>query len=201
MEQIRVAIQQARICIVDLTGNNPNVMFELGLAQAAGKETVLLCQDIAQLPFDVRGQRVIKYKGDGVDAQLALRAAIRAVLTGDKLRKAELLFSDGHFRAAILEAAIVLDGGLRRLALNQPGDSPYARARLLSPTNMPLTHVLNHLSTKKTITAEFRDVLLKAVQVRNRAVHEQKEPTKEEASLILSATKEFASCFPDVFEA
>src|SRR5882724_7095824 len=82
IEQIRVAIQQAQLCVVDLTGKNANVMFELGLAQAAGKPTVLLSQDLSQLPFDVRSQRVIKYDGSNPQAaQGHLRNALKTVLS------------------------------------------------------------------------------------------------------------------------
>jgi hypothetical protein len=201
MEQIRVAIQQARLCVVVLTENNPNVMFELGLAQAAGKATVLLCEDITQVPFDLRAHRVITYKGDGLEALDSLRCAIRAVLTGDKLRKAETLFGNGHFRGAILEAAIVLDGGLRRVALKHADDSDYGRARLRSPAHMSLGQLLNHLSVRHVVVdSDFLRLLEDAVTTRNHAVHDQREPTHEEAAVVIKAAKEFAVRFPEEFE-
>lgn len=200
MEQIRVAIQQARLCVVVLTGNNPNVMFELGLAQAAGKATVLLCEDITQVPFDLRAHRVITYKGDGLQALDSLRSAIRAVLTGDKLRKAEGLFGNDHFRGAILEAAIVLDGGLRRVALKHADDSEYGRARLRSAAHMSLGQLLNHLSLKHVLDSDFLQLLRDAVAIRNHAVHDQREPTHEEAAAVIKAAKEFAVRFPEEFE-
>jgi hypothetical protein len=64
MEQIRSAIQQSRICVADLTGRNPNVLYELGIAQTLGKPTVLLTQDMSDVPFDLRNLRVLVYGKD-----------------------------------------------------------------------------------------------------------------------------------------
>jgi hypothetical protein len=50
-EQIRTAVQQSRLCIADLTGSNPNVLYEVGYARAAGKPLVLLAEEASTLPF------------------------------------------------------------------------------------------------------------------------------------------------------
>jgi hypothetical protein len=47
--------------LADLTDKNPNVYYELGLAHAARKPVLLLTQDIEDVPFDLRGLRVITY--------------------------------------------------------------------------------------------------------------------------------------------
>jgi nucleoside 2-deoxyribosyltransferase len=49
------------ICIVDLTGNNPNVMWEMGYAMALGKPLVVITQNISALPFDVREMQSLEY--------------------------------------------------------------------------------------------------------------------------------------------
>lgn len=49
------------VMIADLTGANANVTYEVGLADAIGREVVLLCQD-TEVPFDFLGQRLIVYK-------------------------------------------------------------------------------------------------------------------------------------------
>lgn len=61
IDQIFESIARAGLIVADLTGRNQNVMYELGLAQAMGKETLLLAQDIGEVPFDVRHQRVFVY--------------------------------------------------------------------------------------------------------------------------------------------
>lgn len=61
IDQIFESIARAGLIVGDLTGRNQNVMYELGLAKAMGKETLLLAQDLAEVPFDVRHQRVLVY--------------------------------------------------------------------------------------------------------------------------------------------
>jgi nucleoside 2-deoxyribosyltransferase len=46
VDQIWHGINQAKVCIADVTGRNPNVMYELGLAHAAGKPVVQIVQDV-----------------------------------------------------------------------------------------------------------------------------------------------------------
>lgn len=54
-------ITTCRIALADLTGRNPNVFYELGLAHAATKPVLLLTQDIQDVPFDLRQLRIINY--------------------------------------------------------------------------------------------------------------------------------------------
>lgn len=51
----------ADLVIADLTGLNPNVMYELGLAHAFTRPTVIITQDLNSLPFDLKPYRVIDY--------------------------------------------------------------------------------------------------------------------------------------------
>lgn len=73
------AITNADLIIADITGNNPNVMYELGFAQSAGKPIVLICQNAIQIPFDVADWRVIVYDRGRLlrDLQPQLAAAFR----------------------------------------------------------------------------------------------------------------------------
>ena len=41
------------LIIADLTGANPNVFYELGVAHALGKPVILITQNIDKLPFDL----------------------------------------------------------------------------------------------------------------------------------------------------
>ncbi len=49
------------IIVADLTSLNPNVFYELGIAHALRKPTILLTQSIEELPFDLRSYRVVSY--------------------------------------------------------------------------------------------------------------------------------------------
>ncbi|MEM1309807.1 MAG: hypothetical protein AAGF98_10035 [Cyanobacteria bacterium P01_H01_bin.153] len=55
------AISESDLIIADLTSANPNVYYELGLAHAFDKPTILLYQDIDEIPFDLRSYRIITY--------------------------------------------------------------------------------------------------------------------------------------------
>ena len=61
IDQIFESIAKSGLIIADLSGRNQNVIYELGLANAMGKETLLLSQDIQDVPFDVRHRRVLLY--------------------------------------------------------------------------------------------------------------------------------------------
>jgi hypothetical protein len=63
MEDILRGIGEAEVVIADLTGANPNVFYELGIAHTVREpDTVLmLTQDIATVPFDLRPFRCIEY--------------------------------------------------------------------------------------------------------------------------------------------
>jgi nucleoside 2-deoxyribosyltransferase len=60
-DDIHNSIRSASICVSELTGNNPNVMWETGYAMALGKPTILIAQDIGDLPFDLKVHRVVPY--------------------------------------------------------------------------------------------------------------------------------------------
>jgi len=55
-------VVSARVLIADLTGKNPNVFYELGLAHAARKPVLLLTRSMEDVPFDLRALRVILYE-------------------------------------------------------------------------------------------------------------------------------------------
>jgi hypothetical protein len=59
---VKRKIDACAVVVADLSFINPNVYLEVGYAWGRGKPTVLLIQDGQELPFDVRGQRCLKYK-------------------------------------------------------------------------------------------------------------------------------------------
>lgn len=61
LKDIVHGIAESDLIIADLTGSNPNVYYELGLAHGLRKAVILLTQDIQDLPFDLRSYRVIRY--------------------------------------------------------------------------------------------------------------------------------------------
>jgi len=82
-DQIVQAIETADILIAEITGANPNVMWELGYAQALGKPVVILNQAVVDSPFDLRDWRQVIYSASPTDADtrniaLYIRGAVEA---------------------------------------------------------------------------------------------------------------------------
>lgn len=62
MDKIREQILRADLIIGDVTGGNPNVFYELGLAHAHGKPIIFLTQDSPDTaPVDIRQFEFIQY--------------------------------------------------------------------------------------------------------------------------------------------
>lgn len=61
MEQIWERIKKASVLVAELTGKNPNVFYELGLAHAHGKPVILITGSLEDVPFDLRHVRIITY--------------------------------------------------------------------------------------------------------------------------------------------
>jgi hypothetical protein len=56
------------ICVVVLTGMNPNVLYELAIAHAAARPVVLLIQKGEEPPFDLKDHRYVEYDVGNVKA-------------------------------------------------------------------------------------------------------------------------------------
>jgi hypothetical protein len=54
-------INRSRVLIAELTNQNANVFYELGLAHALGKDVILITQSTDFVPFDLRAIRFIRY--------------------------------------------------------------------------------------------------------------------------------------------
>lgn len=86
MSDIWKSICESRFIIADLSLENPNVMYELGICHTIGKETILIRQgaDEGKFPFDVAHLRIIAYPdtaAGGTVLRDKLGGAIDSVLT------------------------------------------------------------------------------------------------------------------------
>jgi len=92
IQDIEAGIRDSRICLAEITEDNPNVWFELGYAIACRKEVVLICssQRKAKFPFDIQHRTIITYTtespSDFVELQKKITEKIKAYL-----KKAEVL--------------------------------------------------------------------------------------------------------------
>ena len=58
-------IDHSKVVICDCTGRNPNVFYEIGIAHTLGRETILITQSEADIPFDLRHLRFVTYLNNG----------------------------------------------------------------------------------------------------------------------------------------
>ena len=82
MEDIWRNMCEARVVICDLTGNNPNVYYELGICHVLGKRTILITQE-SSVPFDIHSWRCIIYSdriGQSAEFTNKLDQTIKKVL-------------------------------------------------------------------------------------------------------------------------
>ncbi len=57
------------LVVVNLTGNNPNVMYELAIRHATAKPIIHICENGTMLPFDIKDNRTIFYTDDMLGVQ------------------------------------------------------------------------------------------------------------------------------------
>ena len=81
MQDIIQSIGRSALIIADLTGGNPNVYYELGIAHGLRRQVILMTQEIESLPFDLRSYRVIEYSLHLRDARRA-SARLRELAAG-----------------------------------------------------------------------------------------------------------------------
>ena len=84
MQSVWEGINRARLIVADLTGRNPNVFYELGIAHTLGKPVIMLTQSMDFVPFDLRHLRCVVYDYKPKDIERfekALERTVRTVLS------------------------------------------------------------------------------------------------------------------------
>lgn len=84
-------IVAADLVIADLTTSNPNVLYEVGLAHALRKPTVLMTQSVRTVPFDLRGYNLTRYSTNFARVQ-SFRDALAEIARG--LKNGSLMFEN-----------------------------------------------------------------------------------------------------------
>lgn len=122
IEKIEDAIQQASICVAEVSTDNPNVWLELGYALAINRPVVILCdkQIRSKLPFDIQHRPVIFYRTDSKsgyeELESSIKLNVKTELERDKrIAAAPLIKSGSHeledlkdYEVAILTTLLAL---------------------------------------------------------------------------------------------
>jgi hypothetical protein len=87
MEDILNRIESSEIVVADLTGRNPNVFYELGIAHCrkANDNLVIITQDLDDVPFDLKPYRIIQYKPT-ISGAKALRKQLKNTIMEFRLK-------------------------------------------------------------------------------------------------------------------
>jgi hypothetical protein len=74
LEDIWQSMQSAAFIVADITGRNPNVLYELGMAHTLAKPVLILSRNASDIPIDLATRRVLLYGQAGDDFQDDLAA-------------------------------------------------------------------------------------------------------------------------------
>ena len=99
IESIEDGINNAAICLAEITTDNPNVWYELGYAFAAGRPVILVCSDERAgrgFPFDIQHRSIIQYSPESTSDFEELRVRIK--------ERAEALLRKGETLRQIAES-------------------------------------------------------------------------------------------------
>jgi hypothetical protein len=80
VKEIVEALKQSYVVVADLTGQRPNVFYELGVRHALSNRTILIARDLKFVPSDLREYATIIYGFPGAEAKRRFFSDIREVL-------------------------------------------------------------------------------------------------------------------------
>jgi hypothetical protein len=189
IEKVRTAIMQSRLCIADLSGQNPNVIYELSLAQHLNKPIILVAKDKSDHFFDLISSRLVLYDVNELEkAGEALEDAIQRTLSSDRLAEAKKLIDSGMYRAAAATLGVIMEYGLRQL-MDKQTDSIMACAR--QKGYVSTSQMIKELYGQRIIRADDKANLSKAHLTRNKAAHELRDPSRDEVEFMFEIIKKF----------
>jgi hypothetical protein len=90
-DEIEKGIRMARVCLADVSDNNPNVWYEVGYAFASHKRVCLIASKRSgSRPFDIRNRAVVEYEVQGdQDLRARISERLRAILEDDSITRCE----------------------------------------------------------------------------------------------------------------
>ena len=96
MSDVVKSIYESSIILADLTDRNANVNYELGIAHALGKPTIMIAQKKEDIPFDYQHIRIYFYDTTEVDWQEKLSKYILKSIEAIKLKPSEFALFDSE---------------------------------------------------------------------------------------------------------
>ena len=96
MSDVVKSIYESSIILADLTNRNANVNYELGIAHALGKPTIMIAQKKEDIPFDYQHIRIHFYDTSEVDWQEKLSSYISNSIEAIKLKPSDFALFDSE---------------------------------------------------------------------------------------------------------
>ncbi|MES2133137.1 MAG: hypothetical protein V4506_12395 [Bacteroidota bacterium] len=91
MDDVWQSIRNCRLVLAELTGRNPNVLYEVGLAHAIGKPVIIITRNGEDVPFDLKDLRYLYYDVNdpfwGNNLKLGIQALVSKVLENPDLER------------------------------------------------------------------------------------------------------------------
>jgi len=148
-DDIVKGIEDTTFCIADLTGNNPNVMWETGYAMALDKPTILIGQSVDSIPFDLKVHRILPYQLDRLnDLSHILGESIRQTVARDETASLKSMPANLFWLGHDLARSI-------RLAMFESEDLVELRRNIIFS--------LHHLTQVRLQASDIRKLLLSAL--------------------------------------
>lgn len=167
IDDIDLQIRNSDICLADITEDNPNVWFEIGLAIAYGKDMVLICSNErdGHFPFDIQHRSIIKYTTDSPSDFDVLKEKIiekvKALLQVQQTQKTAMPLNPLRMTNGLesYETTILVEIATN---INNPNDgvSIYRLKKILNEqgvTNIGITLGLKKLSTIDFVEFSIED--------------------------------------------
>jgi hypothetical protein len=96
IDAIKKGIENAAVCLVEITTDNANVWYEAGFSDAIRKDLVFVCEKKRVIPFDIGHRKIITYETDSIVDFKNLKQNIRDALTQIKYKNFEVLDKDNE---------------------------------------------------------------------------------------------------------
>jgi len=137
-ERLRSELQHSTICIADITGSKPNVMWEIGYAMALSKPLLFVTQKLDEMPFDLLDMVSIEYDRNHLTQTLgnklkrSVRDTIECVQARTKAEESLHEDSDGEAENALKTEISELKDMVGQL-VKEWNPAPIQAVRLDSP--------------------------------------------------------------------
>jgi hypothetical protein len=192
----------ARLAIADVTERNPNVNYELGLAHALGLPTIIISQNMEDVPFDYRHRRCILYKTNEARWEVrlteALRNTIAHVLKNIELKNIEADHDlrwpyEAHDDLRLFELAITKLDQFIRASLATPADRIWTSEPSEQSREVLRLEAMIALLEREKVTDHDRGLLLRGKWLIARAISKTK--TESDEMLLREAKSMIADLF------